>query len=915
MLGLGLSFAAPAAFAAAPATTDANPGNLEEVVVTGSLIPQVRVETSTPITVISADDIQNKGFTTVADALQRSSFATGSIQGPQFSIGFTPGAQTLSLFGLSPSYTKYLIDGRPIADYPALYNGTDIIASISGIPTILVDHIDILPGGQSSIYGSDAIAGVVNIILKKKLSGPEADFRYGFTQDGGATDRRLSLADGFSIGGINVLVGGQYDKLDPIWGFQRKLTSQYFNQGTSPQTAERDYLVFGLFGDANGQNTYYFEDPANCANVAGLFGHSVQLHSRPNLGSYCGTTNAGYYTIGNGVESTQGYLHLDDNLTDQVQLFSDVLVNHDVQRFASGTGLFDTAADPTSPFYYYEDPNINDLLNVQHFFSPEETGGLNNTLAKDTNNSIRATVGVKGGLGASHWTYDADMTYTENRLTEQALIQLTSAINAFYAPVFGPKLGFDPVQVSNIFAPNYAAFYMPITPSQYFSFSTRANNYSRTEDSLARGQLTNSSLFRLPGGDAGLALVAEGGAQGWDYQPDPRFLNGDAYLFTSTAGSGHRSRYAGTAELRLPIVKMLTLDASGRYDDYHVAGGNVNKATYNIGVEFRPLESLLIRGRYGTAFKAPTLSDEFQGQSGFFETLTDYYTCFKNGFTPATLGNCPQAQASYFGLTQGNPKLQPITAKVADVGIVWKPLDHFSFAVDYLHWSISNEVAAQNADQLLRIEANCRLGLLDINSPTCVQALAQVNRDANGVLVSVLTPKQNVAQEIVNALDITLSYGVDAGRAGVFVFDGQYTDLLKHQFTQFPGDTPDNLLEDPILSTDFKTKENVSVTWNLADFSSTFYVEHYGRTPNYLATINGYGTPGAGRLGTWTIANFSVRYQILKGLQVSGTVDNLFNRQPPIDHSYPGTQNQPYNFLNYNVYGRSFFLEASYRVH
>jgi iron complex outermembrane recepter protein len=145
--------------------------------------------------VITSADIQNKGFADVADALQHMSFATGSIQGGGYSGGFTQGAKTLSLFGLSESYTKFLIDGRPIADYPALYNGTDNFVSIEGIPTVLVDHIDILPGGQSSIYGSDAIAGVVNIVMKKTLDGPSADVRIGATSHGGDNEKRF-LAGG-----------------------------------------------------------------------------------------------------------------------------------------------------------------------------------------------------------------------------------------------------------------------------------------------------------------------------------------------------------------------------------------------------------------------------------------------------------------------------------------------------------------------------------------------------------------------------------------------------------------------------------------------------------------------------------------------------------------------------------------------
>src|SRR6476469_8162537 len=172
-----------------PAATDAKATNLDKIVVTGSLIPQTSIETFKPVTIISAEDLKNRGFTSVQQALHESSFATGGVQGNQSSASFTQGAETNSLFGLDPGYTKYLIDGRALANYPALYNGTDVFNNISGIP--------ILPGGQSSLYGSDALAGVVNIILKKKMDGSVVSARLGGYDEGGGESRRISAASDF----------------------------------------------------------------------------------------------------------------------------------------------------------------------------------------------------------------------------------------------------------------------------------------------------------------------------------------------------------------------------------------------------------------------------------------------------------------------------------------------------------------------------------------------------------------------------------------------------------------------------------------------------------------------------------------------------------------------------------------------
>ncbi len=913
---------ASAADATATATTD----KLQEVVVTGSLIPQVQKETAQPVATITPEDIQQKGFSSVADALQHSSFATGAVQGPQFVNGFTPGAETLSLFGLSPSYTKYLIDGRPIADYPALYNGTDIITSISGIPTVLIDHIDVLPGGQSSIYGSDAIAGVVNINLLKKMDGPIADVRYGWTKDGGGNQLRFGLADGWSAGKFSGVIGGQYEKIDPIWGYQRPMTSQYFaGNANSPQTAERDWLVIGNPYDFSNTN-YQFLDPANCGNLAGQFGGTVAKDPRAGRspagdggpGYYCGTYRAGFYTIGNGQENTQGYMHLAYDINSSIQIFADALLSHEVVRFNTGSRFYGSSDSSASPLYYFEDPTAapGQYLNLQRIFSPEEVGDLSGQDNKNTTNSERVTGGLQGGFGASNWKYTADFTYTENKLTEATYIAFTDKIENFFLTNFaGPQQGFGPGgQPAYNF--NWPAYYNPITPAQYASFTGYAFSRSNTEDSLGRVQLTNSRLFPLPGGDAGLALVAEGGRQSWQYVPDPNFLDGGAYLYTAVAGDGHRTRYAGTGELRLPVLEQVTIDMSGRYDDYKYDGGSFNKFTYNIGLEYRPVKTLLLRGRYGTAFKAPTLSDQFQGQSGFFTgSANDYYWCDTHGFKN-NYQACPQGGQSFFGTTEGNPALKPINATVWDAGLVWSPVERSSFGIDYLHWHINNEVAQQDDDQLLRTESACLQGQLDPTSPTCVAAISQVHRDPTTDLITQIdTPKQNLSEENLDVLLFTLNYGWSMGGFGNMVMDGSYTHVLKHNFVRFPGDPQIDYLTSPFYSTEFQDKANLALTWNYQKFSTTVYGEYYGNTPNNQATldVSGYAQPNAGKLGAWFVANWSASYEVLSGLTVSVNVNNVFNKQPPFDPTYTGIDNQPYNFLNYNVYGRSYFIGANYK--
>ncbi|HYG26691.1 MAG TPA: TonB-dependent receptor, partial [Caulobacteraceae bacterium] len=632
-------------------TTDQQTRQLNKVVVTGSLIPQTELETFKPLTIISAEDIQARGFTSVADVLQQASFSTGGVQGNQTSASFTQGAETLSLFGLSPSYVKYLIDGRPMSNYPALYNGSDTFNNISGIPVDLVERIEILPGGQSSLYGSDAIAGVVNIILKKEIDGTIVSTRLGGYHEGGGESFRASVADQMSFADdrLNILVGAQYEKVEPIWGYQRDLTERFNDQAAprpsgaaSPPIASRDWLLVGYF------SSYNFPDDVpgfDCSGVTSGFGGTVDLQTRPGFGDehYCGSMyTPGYRTIKNGKESTQFYTHGTFDLSPNAQLYGDALYSAENVQYHIGSnytwwgtsvgwgyfydprvgrGLADAYAtyfcgENPSPACYNSLPG-GDLFQLQRAFTPEDMGGFETTMATNKNRSYRVNFGINGTFGDSYWDYDVGVTRTHYELKEIDLARLAGPIDAFFEEhVLGPQLGWDPYfGAYPMYEPDYAAFFQMLTPEQFMSFMGETVSESRTFENMVRGVVTNSALFQLPGGDAGFALAVEGGNQGWEYNPDPRLLNGEIWGTTAVSGGGDRSRYAVTSELRLPVVDMLTATLSGRYDSFKVSDEDVSKPTYSVGLEFRPLQSLLFRGKYGTAFKAPTLSDQFQGLS------------------------------------------------------------------------------------------------------------------------------------------------------------------------------------------------------------------------------------------------------------------------------------------------------------
>ncbi|MDB6163632.1 MAG: TonB-dependent receptor [Xanthomonadaceae bacterium] len=920
-----------------PASTKA--ANLDKIVVTGSLIPQTTLETAKPVLVISAQDLKTRGFTSVQDALHQTSFATGGTQGNQTQGSFTQGVETNSLFGLDPGYTKYLIDGRPMADYPALYNGSSMINNISGIPVDLVERIEILPGGQSSLYGSDAIAGVVNIILKKKIEGTILSGRLGGYDEGGGTSQRASLATSFASadGRFNVLFGIQLDHSDPIWGYQRDLTKQFNVNGAtpagnpSPPVASRDFLVIGYY------SSYNFLDPNNCDNVSSGFGGTEGLQTRAGRPApYCGSFyTPGYATVKDSKLGGQIYSHATFDINDNVQLYGDVLYSSEKTKYHVGSQFtwWGSSVEFAGSGGYYFDPNIGDFMQLQRSFMPEDMGGWERSMNSNSDRAYAVTLGADGTLGSSNWDYDIGFTRTEYNLTENNFVRLAGPINDYFnSHVLGPQQG--TAYGYPVFTPNYAAFYQLIPQGDFDSFTSVSHSRSRTYDNMVRAQVTNGSLFTMGGGDAGIALAVEGGSQGWSYNPDPLLipdpvtLESQVWGLTSVSGSGSRSRSAVVAELRLPIFKPLTLSMSGRYDRFDAGDTTFSKPTYNLGIEYRPFESLLFRGQYGTSFKSPTLSDEFQGASGFYSSTQDYLYCHAHGgygvgefdqcYADPTI-NPVNALPEYFGTQSGNPELKPITAKNWSYGVVWAPSPKFSVGADYHHWNIRNEVALQSVDRLMQEDLNCTpvaqggTGALDPNSGECQAAFAAIVRNNQGVLQTVHVTKINVAREVLDAVTLDTHYVQSLGGWGDLNFRGSWTRDLKHDQQTYPEDDVINLLNNGYYSRDPHYRANASLAWSKDPWTVTVYGNYIGPTGNSIAwnDLAGFDAVGGGHVGSYTTYNASVQWDVTPDFQVSFITTNLFNRMPDMDtRSYTGLSGAPYNSDMFDVYGRAYYLEA-----
>jgi len=916
---------------------------LKVVVVTGSLIPSAQLETATPVITITAQDIKRQGFSNLYQALRAQPLSTGEVQGQQTgaTAGFTGGAQTISLLGLPPDFTLIMIDGHPLADYPLLYAGASSFTDISSIPLAMVDRVEIVPGNQSSIYGSAAIAGVINIILKHHAQGIDFDYKSGGYSDGGGTSQRVQLVGGFEKGRLSGVYGLQYTDQQPIFGFQRPLTA---NTSSNPNPQLRNPLTtFVVYDYTAGSyvdpNTLA---PSGCGGIANQYGGTTVRFDVPvpvpgtnnqyQPGGYaCGSSALeGFAPLMLAAHSGSGYISSRFRLTDNAELYETLLYNVDSKDLNTLPNYNYWAPTLSANFF---NANTGSFQQNYRLISPEETGSLFGGGTHELDRSFNFFGGIKGSVGQSNWNYDLYYARSQNNLSSNQLRPVTTKVNAFFQNQYmGPQLG--TTAGYPIYAPDYSKFYQSITPAQYQSFLGMVHSSSETYTQNVNLNVTNTNLFALPAGDVGVAGVLQVGDQRWSLPVNPLLTTGYFYNITASSGGGLRNNYAGALEFHVPIFSMLSADLSARYDRFHNdGGGTASRPTYKAAFSFRPLKTLLLRADYSTAFRMPDMGYVFIGPSGFFSQATDYYQCERlhpgTPFSQCSNYTQPPITVQYQGTQAPNAYLQPINAKSWGGGFVWSPTSTIDLKADYYDIRIRNEVQYQSVDSLLQTDAQCLLNQLAASSPACVAAFAAITRaPANAPLPyqlqGVTIRPINIARERVSGIIASASYRYNAGRYGEFDFGIQYNDTLNHYLQLAPGAPNYDLLHNPYYDylsaqggsaygPEFKSILSGDVTWNVGNWSTTIYGIRYGKLPNLAAYSNPtvYATYGAARVKPWVLYNATVRYNLTPDARVSLTVNNVFNRMPPHDSSFTGW---PYYDVGaYNAFGRSYFLDFNYR--
>ena len=908
---------APASSRSAAAADPQEATRLDEIQVTGSRIPRAQVEGPAPVTVITASDIKASGFASVPDVMRAITQNGGETQSQQSSSGadFSPGAEQVDLRGLGPNHTLVLVNGRRIADFPLPFKGRSNFTDISNIPIGMIERIEVLTGSASAVYGSDAISGVVNFILKQHADGTTIDLRYGDTTRGGGESYKLNFSTGFSLNDFNLVFGAELIEQKPLWAYQRKLQDSTADAPTARSRVPRRTFLNGDWND-----DYIDPGQATCDALSYLNGGTTVYANRPRYGNFCGSAESiGYGTILSQRRGINTYTSANLKISDTLSWFGDMQLGYSkVSLFRDVEQWNYQAPDGNEDGYFYN-AHSGGIENWYRQFTPEEMGGLDRGMIKNTQKTFSLTTGFKGTFG-ERWDYEAALSHSQYK----ALISWPQTVAAKANDLYlGPQLGVDADSGLPIFDADPARLYTPLTRAEYDAITARTNYHPESRSDTLAFTLTNTELFQLPAGPAGFAGVVEYGNQAYDLNPDPLATQYYYYSWKDSDGHGSRNRWAAAGELRLPLLDTLNLSLASRYDQYRFSGHKTGKLTYSTGLEWRPFDTLLLRGSYGTAFRAPDLHYIYAGIGNDETSGNDYYRC-RTEEPGVDITDCDYAGEGLIRTRQGNRDLDSETSTSWTTGLVWSPTPNLDFSVDYFNIRMRNQVQDLSTDRILQLEANCRIGTdvngnaVDANSPSCVDAISRVNRYPTnsavdpGGLYGIYVNPINVANERTSGIDASAHYKLET-TVGTFRFSGNHTWTRNHLFQQYPGDAT---LDELAVNSGFdipREKTSASVSWERKAWSATLFGMRLGRLPNSDSYDQIVDT-SAGEtawIGATYRYNASIQYKFSDHAQLSLAVDNLFDKMPPRDPTY--TSYPYYDISWFDAAGRSYYLQFTYK--
>jgi iron complex outermembrane recepter protein len=940
----------PVAAQTPPASAQTTPPApvLQRVEVTGSNIRRTDTETASPVQVITRDEIERSGKGTVAEYLQTlTADGQGSVP-TTYGRGFAGGsAAGISLRGLGANATLVLVNGRRIAPAVLADDGQRQFTDLKQIPLEAVERVEVVKDGASAIYGSDAIAGVVNIILRKGFVGTVGKVSYGRSRYGDGGQPRAAVTSGFGDfdkDGYNILFNFETGKQHTEYYRDRTdrgpvgvsaLASAY---GFDPLQSSNNIGRLAGNGTIPVSNGVRLNNTTN-ASIIGNVRNPVTLNyysrSDPNgvgftrvfpaAGTFCNANTSLPQTDAGGgclVDARREYgTVLPDTQTNNFLVRGTYKINSQTEGFAeinlytsdnrSQNGDVNAPSGATTNTRGVSTSNIaNTLLGATHPDNPYfgTAARLSYLPALDIGpravtasaESVRILAGVKGTWDA--WDYDTAFQFSQNKQTDTQ----ERTINAVVAQAL-----LNPTATNVAAASAASAAYRALPAGTFWRIGENAGLNSPalyaallqdgTREGFSRSGLidikASREIGKIDDRSIGLAVGAE-------YRLESNNLpvysgQGQNIGLGFVTYGGKRNVFGAYGEILLPVLKTLELNGAIRYDKYSDAGDSI---TPKIGAVWKIVPNFALRGTLAEGFRAPSFTENGAGSFTAFNGPT------VNDRVRTAAGVPAQGSVQPAFIQGGNTNLKPEESQSFTFGAVWDITPKTSLTADV--WQIK------------------RKGLIVIEQAQQAVDAGRVTRDATtsqnpadpGALLQVTVNLVNAARSETSGFDLDGKHRFDlGGEYGRLTIGGQYTRLVKQSVTdpdgtkhEYAGTHGDCNITNCIGSP--KDKLSASASWQFAAWNLTAIGNYRGSFSNKLEKsdttcaqtfLNGTDAPNGCKIKSFTTVDISARWQVFKNTEIFGSIQNLFDSKPPLDSETYGAIG--YNPLDYSgAQGRYF---------
>lgn len=835
--GMAATFVATPAFAADEEE--------DKIVITGSRIKRVDVEGPSPITVIDREAIDASGDNSVADVLRSSTFNSfGSFRERSGVGNGATGNATISLRGLGSNRTLVLIDGKRAPSSPA--SGGGGFQNLNLIPIGAVERIEVLRDGASAVYGSDAIAGVINIILRDDFDGLIASVGAERPSQEGADAASFSLTGGVTSGKGNITFVLDHFERKELMNADRDFTGTGLSIFGFPGSYFAYDHASGGFNGGDFLGTFADSRcPTNLGDSAD-FPNSLQRFG----GIICGFNYAATSANSAAIDRNTLFINANYELSDNVTFLSRTTVSR-----VHGQGRYAPAPETSFATIGFDNP-INPMpgADISVVFR-NVPGGNRDTNTTDT--LIDVLVGLEGSndwLGGTDWNFAAHHARSHN-------VGLSGGLGII--PFFQQALtdgSFDMFGVRGDSLETIDAVAQTFGHMAIFE----AETITYTVD----GDIA-FDLFELPAGAVPIVLGFEYEDLNFFQKNDPQSNSGN--VFGSSGGDNvknGRHRLSLYTELNLPVLDNLEVSIAARYDDYSDFGDTVNP---KISAAYRPTDTLLLRASFGKGFRAPTMTDLHGTTSQSFNSALDNYGCDVG--VPNTC-----ATTQFEVISGGNDELQAEESESLTLGVVFSPFENFSVSLDYYDVELDSAISTTGLQSILNNDRTLRQGGGAGDS--------RVSRNASGKIIAPISLQTaNTAAFNTSGYDIDVDYKLDAGNTGEFGFNLIVSIVDEFESVDVDGAQDvgvGEFFEDATAQPDYRA--TFSTTWNRGDFGANIQVQ-YVPDMDFIDLDDESDTfnQSIDKLDEWTTIDVQFTYNTPWDGKLSIGARNITDEDPPIN--------------------------------